>query len=64
MLKKLLKFSLKLFVLIAIIFGLFVASIYYGAYGHVFTKAELKDFKNESASLVFSEDKELIGKIF
>ncbi len=41
-----------------------MASIYYGAFGYLFTKTELKEFKNESASLVYSEDKELIGKFF
>ena len=64
MLKKLFKIFLKLVVLIAILLGLFVVSIYYGVFGHVFTKTELKAFKNETASLVYSEDASLIGKFF
>jgi len=64
LLKKILKFSLKLFALLAILFGLFTVSIYYGVFGHVFTKAELRGFKNETASLVYSEDAVLIGKFF
>lgn len=64
MLKKILKFLLKLFVLISILLGLFFASIYYGVFGHLYTKTELKEFKNESASLVYSEDGLIIGKFF
>ena len=43
---------------------LFFASIYYGVFGHLYSKDELLNFKNESASLVYSEDGELIGKFF
>jgi penicillin-binding protein 1A len=64
LLKKLFKFFLKLFVLITILIGLFIASIYYGVFGHVFSKGELRQFKNETASLVYSEDTKLIGKFF
>ncbi|MEN8186373.1 MAG: transglycosylase domain-containing protein [Bacteroidota bacterium] len=64
MFKKLIKLLLKLFVLILILIGLFFGSIYYGVFGHLYSKDELKGFKNESASLVYSEDKELIGKFF
>ncbi len=35
-----------------------------GVFGHLYNKEELREFKNETASLVFSEEGELLGKYF
>lgn len=64
MVKKVIKFIFKVLLLAILIFGLFFAGIYYGVFGHLFTETELKDFKNETASLVLSDDGTLIGKFF
>ncbi len=64
MVKKVIKLLFKLLFLAILIFGLFFAGIYYGVFGHLFTESELKDFKNETASLVLSDDGTLIGKYF
>ncbi len=64
MLKKILKYLIKLFLLLLISLALFFWAVYLGLFGHIYTKDELKEFKNESASLVLSEDNILIGKYF
>ncbi len=43
---------------------IFIASVYYGAFGHLQTKKELLDFKNATASRVLSAEGDLIGKYF
>jgi penicillin-binding protein 1A len=43
---------------------LFFAAVYFGVFGHIYNESELKEFKNESASLVMSDDNILIGKYF
>ena len=43
---------------------LFIALVYLGVFGHIPNEDELKAFKQSKASLVYSEDEELIGKIF
>ena len=62
--KKLLFFIIKLVVLASFLFGLFIGFVYLGVFGHVFTEKELKEFKNETASLVLSDNGKLIGKYF
>lgn len=62
--KKLIVFFTKAFILAALLFGLFLGCIYLGVFGHVFSEKELKEFKNETASLVVSDDGTLIGKFF
>jgi penicillin-binding protein 1A len=42
----------------------FVASVYYGAFGHLQTRQELMNYKNATASVVLSRNEELIGKFF
>lgn len=44
--------------------GIFILSIYLGAFGTLPGKADLLHYKNKTASLIFSEEGELIGKIF
>ena len=47
-----------------LILGLFFTAVYYNIFGHLYTKLELKDFRNETASIVISDDGTLIGKFF
>ena len=63
-LKRLFKIVWKLFVLLIILLGLLFAAIYYDVFGHLYSVNELKNFKNETASLVLAEEGEIIGKIF
>lgn len=42
----------------------FVAAVYYGAFGHLQTGKELLNYKNANASVVLSEEGELLGKYF
>ena len=60
--KKLLFFIIKLIALGALLFGLFIGFVYLGVFGHVFTEKELKEFKNETASLVLSDNGKLDRK--
>lgn len=62
--RKLIVFIVKLFFLVLLLFGLFLGFVYLGVFGHVFTKKELREFKNETASLVVSDQGKLIGKFF
>ena len=64
MLKKIIKFLVKLLLIGVLLFGIFFAGIYYNVFGHLYSKKELKLFKNETASLVWSDDGEIIGKYF
>ena len=43
---------------------IFFACIYWGAFGHIQNKNELLSFKNAAATVVLSEEGELLGKIF
>lgn len=53
------------FVLLAgIAAGLFVYSVYAGLWGKLPTYTELRDIRNDEASVLFSEDGELIGKYY
>lgn len=62
--KKLFVFIGKSLLLAALILGLFIGFVHLGVFGHVFSEQELKDFKNETASLVLSDDGKIIGKFF
>lgn len=64
MLKRLIKFFLLSLIILASLFALFVVSVNYGIFGHLYTKEEIKGFENETASLVFSKDGKLLGKYF
>lgn len=44
--------------------GLFIVFVYCGLFGHLQSKEELYNYKNATASVVLSEEGELIGKIF
>lgn len=62
--RKLIVFFVKLSLFALLLFGIFLGCIYLGVFGHVFTEKELKEFKNETASLVVSDRGKLIGKFF
>ncbi len=62
--KKIILFLVKLVALAILILGLFFTAVYYNIFGHLYTKLELKDFRNETASIVISDDGTLIGKFF
>ncbi|MFD1315515.1 transglycosylase domain-containing protein [Namhaeicola litoreus] len=62
--KKIVKYSLLFILAIVCSAGIFFAGVYFGVFGHLYTKEELRDFKNESASLVLAENGELLGKYF
>jgi len=62
--KKLLIFIGKLLLLATMLIGLFIGFVYLGVFGHVFSESELKEFKNETASLVVSDSGKIIGKFF
>ena len=42
----------------------FITYVYFGGYGHIYSKKELRAFKNELASQVLSADGVLIGKFY
>lgn len=62
--RKLIIFFVKFSLIALLLFGIFLGFIYLGVFGHVFTEKELKEFKNETASLVLSDRGKLIGKFF
>lgn len=59
---------LKIFLSAALIAGaaliLFVITVYFGAFGHLQTGSELLNYKNATASVVLSEEGDLLGKYF
>lgn len=64
MLKKSIKFIILTLVLFAVAFGIFIAAVFYGGFGHLHTSEELQEFKNQTATLVLSEEGQLIGKFY
>lgn len=64
MIKKLFIFFVLIFVLALAGIGLLIGGVYWGYFGDLPTDEDLRSIKNETASLVFSEDEQLIGKFF
>ena len=64
MMKKLWVILIAIFLTAALIPVVFIISVYSGAFGHLQTKNELLSYKNAAATVVLSEEGELIGKIF
>jgi penicillin-binding protein 1A len=62
--KRILIFLAGAIALLALFVVLFYYSVSLGFFGKLYTKNELKAFKNEMASQVYSEDEVLIGKFF
>jgi penicillin-binding protein 1A len=59
-----LKFVLTGIILVLLTIGAFIGLIFMGAFGPIPSKPELANIKNENATLVYSYDDILIGKIF
>jgi len=64
MLKKLFKFILLAGIFLGVVLGIFIAAVFYGGFGHLHSTDELQEFKNQTASLVLSEEGQLIGKFY
>ncbi len=64
MFKKLLKPVLISLAILLLLVAVFVGLVYAGVFGQLYSREELKRFKNETASVVFSEDGKIIGKFF
>ena len=64
MFKKAFKYSSIILLIGALLFGIFLLSVYKGVFGPLYTAEELKDFKNETATLVLSEEGSIIGKFY
>jgi len=64
MIKKSIKIIVKLVFVGVLILGFFFAAIYYNVFGHLYSEKELKQFKNETASLVLSDNGKILGKYF
>lgn len=62
--RKFLKILLSAAFIAGLAFILFVVAVYYGAFGHLQTSSELLNYKNATASVVLSEDGDLLGKYF
>jgi len=64
MFKKIITFFLRFLLLTAVIILLFITAVNYDVFGHINTKEELKNFNNETASLVLSDNNTILGKYF
>ena len=64
MFKKLFKFIIITLIIIFVVIGVFIGAVYHGSFGHLHTTDELKEFQNQTATLVLSEDGQLIGKFY
>lgn len=64
MTKRILVFLIKLAAVGLILLALFIGSVYLGLFGHIYSKKELKEFRNHSASLVLSDNGSIIGRFF
>lgn len=64
MIKKAVKVAIVLILTGLFLPGIFILSIYFGAFGPIPDSADLLHYKNKTASLVFTEDGELIGRYF
>jgi len=62
--KRLFKFLFFCLLIIGSVFGLFLASIYYGAWGKLPDYHTLKNIQNADASEVYSEDGKILGRIY
>ena len=62
--KRIFKFFLRLSLLVILLILLFITAVNYDVFGHINTKEELKNFSNETASVVVSDNNTVIGKYF
>jgi penicillin-binding protein 1A len=64
MLRKFLRWILVVITAIIAGFAIFVIAVNFEVFGHLYSKKELKDFRNQTATRVLSSDDQLIGKFF
>jgi len=64
MLKRLFRFLFKLLILGTVLLGVFIGIVYIGGFGPIANKKELTKIKQAQASVVYSDDQQIIGKIF
>lgn len=64
MLRKLIKISILAILLLALLIVGFIAAVSNNQFGHLYSKAELVEFKNEVASVIVASDGTPIGKVF
>ena len=64
MVKKILKYIIVFLFVSAAAIALFIAAVHADLFGHLYTEEEIRNFENENASLIYSDDGVLIGKIF
>ena len=54
----------KISIIIILFLFLFILSVYLGLFGHIETRSELLNYKNATASVVLSEEGDIIGKFY
>lgn len=64
MLKRIFSIFVWLTILTTLFILLFITAVNYGVFGHIYTDDELKEFSNETASVVLSDNQTVIGKFF
>jgi len=64
MLKRIVIFFLRLSLLVTLLILLFITAVNHDVFGHIYTKEELENFSNETASVVLSDNNTVIGKYF
>ncbi len=64
MVKKIIKVVVISILVVSVFFGAFLASVYFGAFGHLHTTEELHEFQNQTATLVLADNGQLIGKFY
>ena len=62
--KRLIVFLFKAAIAFFLFIILFIIAVNYGIFGHLYSKEEIRSFENETASLVYSSDGELLGKFY
>jgi len=62
--KKILTYLMWCTFVLCLLIGLFIGAVYNGVFGPLHSEEQLKEFKNQSASLVFSSDGTILGKYF
>jgi len=62
--RKIIKYTVIGFTISLLLFVVFLSSVYYGAFGKLHSTKQLKEFQNQTATLVLSEEGNLIGKFF
>ena len=64
MLKKVAKISFIILLIGTLSIGLFIGAVYKGVFGELYTEEQLKEFKNETATIILSEENKIIGKYY